>query len=750
MNAKHLCGLSLLVALSACPPMQQDCVTGNEPVCDLDASLPPDFCNSLSEALSDGTNCLLTVNDATGMTRKENVFISRLEDGGVDKDWYLAPMPTLTPRSLLHVNAGYQAPQTAVNFTLNVLNTLADGGTTSIATGVDRHGAGAPKPVDLVVPFGQSNAKLVLLVGDEGSGTNHVDNRNPYSILVQVLDNPDTHEPNDATPTPITLTAAGAEQQGMSSGYLATNDDVDVYSFQVTSASRQIIYLHITDPVPHPTNPPPAFGRLTYTLFDPMNTAISEGTMGNEFQPIDLATARLVPMTGTYTVKISGYKPPNSTAVVPGDLRVQYTVAIRLLPDLDPQEPNDTFATAKPVAMSPNSTTTLTGKLSYVADEEWFALRLPARSSPSVLRYKATVAAAAGRYAPTSKVASRQVRLIEQVTTGTTSQDRQVACLTNPTACPRSFTDPLSNAGMLIKSLCQVSDPPQCLYSERDEETMHHANLTNFVGAIPVAPNAATDVYLVFRDQGQGGIKYADDRDWTIEVQWNDDADEASRVGGPTVVNLGGGTTTSTGVISFGYGRTLDPFDINRGDGIRGPEDYDAFDTDRDLFQFNVSGTGDQSWALQWELGHADGGSAAPGELGLDLIFCNGTGTPADGGFCVGQQERIFAYSDQVLAPWYSPSMDLAHSFLLIDKQNTLTSTVFTVKPAACTCLSGPRTAAGRFFINVLGINRVSNDPIQYTLRQSINPYPSATNFPGLDGGPTTCPVVDAGCGFAK
>jgi hypothetical protein len=751
MNAKLLmaCALGALVLLTGCPAPVVDCVNGDEPSCDA-GGLPDDFCNSPAEALADQTHCGLTVNEgADASVRKTDVFISRLADGGVDKDWYVGTMPTLTPRSLLHVNAGYQVPQTAVNFSVNVLEQLPDGGTRSLITGADNHGTSAPKPVDLVIPYAKSNATVFVLVGDSMGMA--VDNRDPYSVLMQVVDNPDVNEPNDTTPTPVTLTAAaGNELTGTQSGYLATNDDVDLYTFNLTAGGRQIIYLHLTGPMPYPTNPPPAFGRITFTLIDPMGTPIAEGTMNNAFQPIDLATARLSPMTGNYTVRIQGYKDPNSTAVVPGDLRIKYDLLVRVLPDLDTSEPNDTIGTAKAVSLSPNSSQQLKGKLSYVADEEWFAVSLSARPSPSVLRFTTRVSATAGRFAPTTGVPTRQVRLVQQVTTGINAQDRLNNCLTNAAVCPRSYTDPISLPGQLAQSVCKFLDPvthlnvdpPECLYSERDEEPLF-GDLKNFVGAIPIPANTATQVFVQFRDQGRGAAKYADDKDWTIDLQWNDDADEASRVGGPTVVNLGTSSSSSTGVLSYGYGRILEPFDINSGDGIRGPEDYDAVETDKDLFQFNFGGaTGDQNWALSWDLLDLDGGSP-PGDLALEVSFCGATGTA--GALCTDQQNIIFGYSANVLAPWYSASTSLGSSTMLFTRTDDRTKTSITVRPVACQCFSASRVAAGKFFINVAAVNRTGNEPLNYTLRQSISTYPQSWTD-GDAGG--TCPVSDGGCGF--
>jgi hypothetical protein len=739
-------GLSLF--LFACPTPVVECIEGDEPTCDAGA-LPPDFCNTRQEADEDVANCHLTVNDAMGTERKTDIFISRLADGGIDKDWYLATMPALTPRSLLHLNAGYAGgvAQTAVNFALTVLRDQPDGGMVAIANGVDRHGTAAPKAVDLVVPFSESGTKLYLLVGDEASGTQlRVDNRNPYSVFVQVRENPDLNEPNDTMPTLIPLAAAGENQQGSTSGYLATNDDVDVYSFSVATAG-QIIYLHLTGPNSRPL-PTPAFGRLAYTMYDPMNQPIAADEMANDGLAIDLATARKAQMTGTYTVHVRGYREQNSTAAIKGDLTLKYDVSVVLLPEKDLNEPNDAFAQAKAQTLTPNASAQLVGRLSYVPDDEWFVLTLPSRPVPSVLRWTTTVAMGGGRFAPLTGVPTRQFRVMSRVTEGATAQDKQKACSDSQTACPKGYDDSSGESALLVKDLCRITNPTQCLLAQRTEHPKF-ANLKNHVGALPIEPNKATELYLVLRDEGQGRAKYADDREWHIDLQWNDDADEASRVGGPTQVTLSTGLTPAPGVLSFGHGRVLDPFDLNSGDGVRAPLDYDAFETDKDLFQFNFgTATGEQTWAIEWELTNLDGGTTPPAELALELSLCTGTGPVPDGGLCAGENRRPpFAYTGDRLSPWYLPP-SFGNAQVLFDRRVQGNSTIFSARAAGCWCLNGPRIASGKMFANVASVNRVSNEPLRYEVRQSINPYPGM--YTERDGGSATCPIVDAGCGFAR
>ncbi len=734
---------SLLAAgLAACPPAPIECVEGDEEVCDAGAP-PPDFCNSQEEADNDAVNCHLTVTGAgDSPVRKEGLYISRMEDGGVDRDWYLAEMPALTPRSLLHVNGGYQAALTAVNFQINVLK-ASPSGLVSIATAVDnRAGGAAPKPVDIILPFSESNAKLYLLVSDEGGPQLRIDNRNTYSVMVEVQDNPDVNEPNDTTPTAITLAPANGGQEGMQTGYLATTNDVDLFEFQVGGTGRQIIYLKLTGPDPHPTNPAPPY-RLSYTLFDPAGTPIAEGRMDNAFLPISLATARLAPSTGAYRLQVQGYRAPNDMTPIKGDLRVQYTAQVRVLPDLDMQEPNDTAATAHTLSLSPNGSTSVTGKLSYAADDEWFVVSLPSRATPSTLRYRVTTAMGGGRFEPLSATPNRQVDLVQLVTTGATPSDQTLACKSNRSACPRGS----DGDTRFLDSYCDDNVPPQCVHSHREEEAPRVANLRNFVGAIPVPTGVANQYLLSFKDQGLGDSKYADDRDFTLTLEWRDDADEAARVGGPTVLTVSGTPVVATGEISFGHGKY---FNEDRyfasGDGLRARADYDAVDTDKDLFQFNVAAAADQSWEVSWELLHPDGGTRPPGDLGVELVFCTALGSAVDGGICTGQTTRVFAYNDAQLTPWYLPQ-SASNGRQLFRRDVGPTSTTVTAESVGCACLSAPRLAAGAYFINVGAVERTSNEPLHYRLTQRIAAYPSTFTSP--DGG-GTCPVTDGGCGFAR
>src|SRR4051812_20360881 len=123
-NTMRTLPLVLAVLVLGCPgpkpcdPDDDSCTDGGQP--------PPDVCNSREEALS-SAECALTL----GQPLTGYISFSG------DQDWYLAQLPSgLTARSLLHVSAGYGAPNTAVNLSVNVLK---EDGSSSLAQKTDKH-----------------------------------------------------------------------------------------------------------------------------------------------------------------------------------------------------------------------------------------------------------------------------------------------------------------------------------------------------------------------------------------------------------------------------------------------------------------------------------------------------------------------------------------------------------------------------------------------------------------------------------
>lgn len=729
------CLLVGLLVLCGCP--QPPKCNPEEEACGSDAGLEPDICNNKNEALMD-SKCQLTVAVAPAMATAKLDYLNVAKD----QDWYSAQMPALTGRSLVHVTAGYSAPATPINLAVTVLK---EDGVTGLARKIDKHGAAAPKPVDIIFPYSASMSKLLVVLADEGATTQAIiDVRNKYAVKVEVIENPDANEPNDTTPTVIPLTAAGAILQGQAKGALATDDDVDKYTF-TAPAGRKVIYLHITAPMLMPA----ALLRLSYTLYDSTGKSVSEGTALNEFVPVDLATARLSTM-GAYTLDIRGYRPSNSTAIIPGDLRMLYTVDVKILDDLDLNEPNDSIAAPKVVPLALGASTTLTGRLGYVPDPDLYAIDVAATGNAGVLRYKLNYTPSTGRFPPLKLASDRQVRVVTQVSTGATLADKRNFCKTSPSVCPKGYEGSIQNQS-LVESLCDTQDPPWCLWAERNEDKVF-PNLRNMEGAIPVAGHSSVARYFIFvQDEG---TDYADDQDYTLQVAYEADPDDTARAAMPTQTSsvtenasfptpVGAGVS---GVLTHGYGRVLNN-QVDQGQGVRAAGDYDAVPTDFDRFDFTfpaVAAPTDRSWALQWEIGHNDAGSP-PANLALEVGFCT-TPTQADGG--CGAIERVLAFSMDTIQPWYGTTQ--MQRGILWTRQVNATNTVITAAPLGCFCFEQRFMNSGHFVVNVGAVDRNRNEPTFFTLRQSLAPYPPATFV--VDGGAVSCPSVPDGgpsCRFA-
>lgn len=734
---------------SACPPGP-----GNS---DGGPNLPPDICTSQAEALS-SAQCALVL-DGGPVT----AYIGF--KGDVDF-WRIDTPPSLNGRSLVHVVAGYpNNVSTPVELAVNMLD--ADGGT-SFGGGVDRHGSGAPGIVDLLFRDPYSGKALIAIVDD---GTLNAtapgyDVRNQYAIRAELLTDPDVNEPNDTIPTPVSLTSSSGALVGTQSGYLSVTNDVDLFSIAVPAqgSPRKILYLHLTAPL---LNPPPPF-QLAYTLFAPDGTQISQGNAANAYIPVDLATARIaLAARGTYTVSVRGFQQTPGVAV-PGDLRLRYQLDVKILDEQDANEPNDTMATAKAASFAAGTLDgaplTFVGRLDHVPDEDWFKVTFPSQSAPTVLHYKLTPLSSGGRFAPFPigippldggtglPLADRQLRIVTQAPSVPLCNDADAGY------CPKGDLGDMSAQG-LEAAFCGMS-PSQCIWSERDEN-LFFDNIRNFEGTIPIYPSGNPGSYTAYYlEVRSAGDDFADDKDYRLDLWWKSDSDEVAKYAGQATeqtTNVGtmtvdapsttypappSGATTLSGTISHGQG-LLKNFDSSQGQGIRGPNDYDAVPTDIDRFQINlpaVTAPYDRAWEIQWSVDHApDGGYVH--DIELELTFCDGTQTPTDGGSCVtvssaGGSDLGLAWITSPGATWYGPR--------LVPYVQDVTSarTTVTAQANGCFCIEPRFMLGGKMFINVVGIDRQTYDVVPYTIHTAITSYPQAFG----DGG--TCPAptgVDAG-----
>ncbi|QRN95485.1 cell-cell cohesion protein MtsF [Archangium violaceum] len=737
----------VFLVLTACPSQNPDDSS------DAGEQEVPDLCNTREEALT-SAECQLTLGQP----------LERYISFGGDSDWYSVQMPAdVGPRSLVRVTAVYTTPITAVNLAVSLLK--EDGGALAPRL-VDSHGQGQPRPIEFVVPFAQPGAKLLLLLSDEAANPSRpgFDARNPYTLTVEVLDNPDANEPNDTADkaTPVALTNQGGVLAGSGSGYLATAGDVDRFAFDVPAG--KIVYVRLTAPNIPPPEPPPAY-ILSYRLLRPDGNAEFEERVRTNVLAADLAAARRGGAAGRWQVQVQAWNSGTSTQTPPGDLRLKYTLEVKVLDEADPNDlstGNDTQSRAKVAALSATTSTpsagrtSFTGRLGSMGDKDWFAVDVATNTAPTVLRYRLVPLSSGGRFPPLPGLADRLVYVLTEVT-GSSASD----CVTKANVCPKGNgygTD--STVRALVDGWCNNATP-LCLRSSR-EESEYLPNLRNFGGALPVPSHTTTSrYYFLVQDEG---TNWADDKDYRLEVEWLDDPDEASHpsegMDSPRPqVQMASDDAAATfpapptgaafevhGSISYGQGRLVgnDPV---KGQGVRGPGDYEAVNTDVDTFSFQLpGGSAERTWELQWEVDNlSDGGT--PYGLALDLAFCDGD--RLDGGVCTqvstgsAGQPLTLAYRGEPLRAWHSPAGSLSNLQPLYKLERGPTTTKVTVQPYACSCLE-PRFMRGNVLkVAVSGVDRMDYGQADYTLRTAHTGYPKS--YTTLDGGSASCPVPDGG-----
>lgn len=733
----------VLLVLTACPQ-------GSDGTPDAGEQEIADLCNSREEALS-SPDCQLTPG-----VPLEDRYLS-FEN---DTDWYSVQLPSnLGPRSLLRVTAVYPVPITAVNLSVSLLR---EDGSAVAPRRVDVHGQGQPRPVEFLLPFSEPGARLLLLLGDEPANPSRpgYDARNPYSLTVEVLDNPDANEPNDtaAAATPVPLTSQGGVLVGSTSGYLATAGDVDRFSFDVPAG--KIVYARVTAPSLSPL-PPPAY-LLSYKLLRPDGTAEDDARVRTNVLAADLATARRVKEAGKWQVLVQAWNSGTSSEPPPGDTRLKYTVEVKVLDEGDPNEGsggNDELGRAVAVTLgsAPAANTSFTGRLGSVPDKDWYAVDVPTSTVHTVLRYRLVLLSSGGRFPPLPGLPDRLVRVLTPVT-GFSAND----CVTKANVCPKGNgygSDPTVTS--LVNGWCGNSTP-LCLHSSRDESE-YFSNLRNLEGALPVPPHATTvRYYFLVQDEG---TSWADDKDYRLEVAWLSDADETTRKGSGVTETASlkdlardeagalfpeppsGAAYEVRGSISYGMGRLVG-HEPAKGQGVRGPMDYDAVPTDVDTYVFRLPSAEptERTWALQWEVADLpDGGM--PYGLSLDLTFCDGD--RMDAGVCTSVSTGsagaplTLAYRGEPLRAWHSPSGSLGNLQPLYSLERAGGVTKVTVRPYACSCLEPRFLRGGTLEVAVGAVDRMDYGQADYTLRTAHTTYPRT--YSTLDGGSASCPRQDGG-----
>ena len=740
--------LCAALALAACPKRPPPGADGG--------AGPPNICNSAADAQGKA-ECQLTLG------QRSTFYIDH-----VGKQlWLGVTLPAgLTARSLLHLSAGYSAEiGTPVQLAINVLQPNQQ---TSLGRAVDDHDPGPPKPIDLILPLlaagAQSGSQLLLLANDDGN--QHADDRSPFFITVSVMDDPDPNLPGSPTAVPLTQGANGV-YAGSATGVLSTPNRIDEFQISVPQGmKRPILYLSLT--ASNAQLAPPVAYLLGYTLTDSQGSVVATDHVPNRYLAIDLATARLVGQ-GSYQIQVEGWHAESDPTPVPGDLRLTYTLQLQVMPDLDPNEPNDSPGSATPISVAlDQAPQPLTGRLAFVPDPDWFSVDLSAESAPTRLHYKLTPGAGPGRFPPLPPLPARQLLAFTQVNNGGGSADVQ-ACETDPSFCPNTLAEAPAIVSGIASEYCESDGGAFCLHSYRQEASNFQA-LSNFEGLLAIPPHASTvRYYLVYQDQGEA---WADDVPYTLSVEWTSESpdkrggyhdSEATALPATLTVDVQGssfpvppsGATTLTGSISVGdaFFVNLDP-NATPPTGVHGPVDYDAVPSSLDLYRIDFPAFDPDAgppplgatWELQWDIEDKGPGGSRPYDIGLSLELCDGSDggaancTPVPPPPSTGDpfsQLNLLGYSPGTETSWYTGQ---SHVPVWQLQDNGSTATI-TVEPDGCFCFEKRFLQGGQFYLKVVGVDRTSYADARYQIRLALTGYPQSY---ATDGGPVSCPV-DAG-----
>lgn len=766
-NARGLYGAGALWALVT----TLGC-TGNIGTATQGTTIPPNECTSAQAALSDvDAGCVLTLG------KWSYGYIAQLQE----QVWYSVNVGDAGTLSIAHIIAGYYPPpdadggipdcklvnfNTAVNLTMNV---LAQDGQSSLATAQDIHGTACPTPMDITFRYTQPDTSVIMVLQDN-TGMK-VDTKNEYSIRADMVQDPDTNEPND-TPqqaAPIQLTTGpGGVESGTNGGYLSTPGDLDYFSVQSPGANY-VLWLQLSQDPSVPSPPPHKF-RLQYYVYAPDGTTqLIEGdaNAGSQYSSnlVAIGTAILLNQAGPYYILVQGYRDANTVGQVPGDLTYRYLLQTMIVPLQDPTEGttppyNNTFASAYPVnggaAIAVGGSQTIIGRTSYNADEDWYAVTLAANPALALLHYKLTPGNTAGRFPPLPTNPSRNLFVYTQAPDSPSclSPDAGVCVISAPNG---------STANSIAQGAC-FENPPKCLQSYRVEALPTApppvlTKLRNFEGNLQVPPHASAVTYYFFLqplgDLTENNGYWADDKDYTLLFQHIAEPDSLEMIPDPprlaTLAASPGGPIASVPVyLSYGLGQINPNTTPTPSDVIVGPEDYDGRGNDIDTYQIALPFNMQQAWEISWSVPTTDGINPDY-DLGFTLSFCDndpdaGTGTPPCYAMVTNPQSNSsaqlgLAYSPTPYDSWWNPNASTIPDQVVYTQTISGGVVTTTVTPYGCFCFE-PRfvsSGASYFLMNIFPLNRTSWALVPYTVTTGYSAYPYA--FTNTAGGSTMCPT---------
>jgi hypothetical protein len=369
---------------------------------------------------------------------------------------------------------------------------------------------------------------------------------------------------------------------------------------------------------------------------------------------VQIGTARLLRNPGTYSLLVRAYIDPNNQTVIPpGDLNFKYLVEAIIVPLQDDVEIagnnkiEDALANAAALkTLAPGASVTITGRISFVPDPDFYVVRLNGASAgPHLLHYKVLPSTAPARFPPVPGPTDRQLIVSTPIPAGT-----QSACAAGDAGVCLITANRQSTNYSLATSLCQAPTP-QCMQSIRYENTEappKFQDLANFEAVLQVPPHPGpVDYYFQMQDQG---TNWADDTDYTVQIDWwaepeaLEQVPDPNRTGftapaGPTNLPT---TPLFTGLLSYGIGAIDTSLGVSP---ITDVSDYDGRGDDVDTFQvdFAALAAADQRLYFSWDI-PAPAVDQMPFDLGMRFGFC----VPDGGVACPSVQTRTTTGGSQL------------------------------------------------------------------------------------------------------
>lgn len=268
-----------------------------------------------------------------------------------DVDWY--SFTTGPSDHLVEVKLAMNGPLSPVQPTYTIRKKNADGSAGKVvASPPAAEVGGALDMVHCMAP-----GSYYITVNDLNNDGEDI--RHMYTLSVSSQPDPDPSEPNDDPTSAVALTSGTAV-----GGSIACRGDQDFYSIDVPA--NGLLDVHLVSPI---ANYQPTFAVEA----SDGSTLVSLSNPAGAVKATDLDRLVAVPSAGTWYVVISDDDGMSSDPSVP------YALTVTVVQDKDPNEPNNTPATATSLnqmscGASWSSPQTIQGTFSTIGDQDWFRI----------------------------------------------------------------------------------------------------------------------------------------------------------------------------------------------------------------------------------------------------------------------------------------------------------------------------------------------------------------------------------------